>query len=286
MRFWSKGISPKEAREHIRNPMSLGVENSKKNFNFVTKVSGSWERLRVDYDLMQEKTGSNSLGSINLIDMTQNAFVATGSGFEPSKRVIKPIITNVSMLSTHFDQASDYNKIRVRSFLDRKNIKNSNSQALKAPLYSIPEDEEPLDDTRFSIEISSVQALNEDIINIFASLDAFDNLIGAPEFQFSDDYPDLEHLRDVYFNRLTKKINIKEFFEFFKWFNISFAEMIDLLVPRRTKFLGVNFVIEPHMLERPKMRYNTQDMYVGPNDRHGNKGTILLRQLVGEIKRY
>ena len=62
--------------------------------------------------------------------------------------------------------------------------------------------------------------------------------------------------------------------------------MIDLLVPRKTKFLGVNFIIEPHALERPKLRYNTQDMYVGPNDRHGNKGTILLRQLVGEIKRY
>ena len=286
IRFWSKPISVKEAKEHIRNPTSLGVESPKKNFNFVTKVSGSWERLRIDYDMMQEKTGSNSLGGVVLFDMTQNAFHGTGSGFEPSKRVIKPLVADVSTLSTHFDQASDYNKVRVRSFTKNRNIKNSNSTALKAPLYKIPEDEEPLDDTRFSIEISSVQALNEDIMNIFASLDAFDNLIGAPEFQFSDDYPDLEHLRDVYFNRLTKKLNIKEFFEFFKWFNMSFAEMIDLLVPRKTKFLGVNFIIEPHVLERPKMRYNTQDMYVGPNDRHGNKGTILLRQLVGEIKRY
>ena len=286
MRFWSKGISPKEAREHIRNPSSLGVEKPKKNFNFVTKISGSWERLRVDYDLMQEKTGSDASGQITFVDMTQNGLFGTGSGFQASKRVIKPEVTTVSTLSTHFDQASDYNKIRVRSFTDKKNIKNSNSQAVQAPAYKIPEDEEPLDDTRFSIEISSVQALNEDIINIFASLDAFDNFIGAPELQFSDDYPDLEHLRDVYFNRLTKKVNIKEFFEFFKWFNMSFSQMIDLLVPRRTKFLGVNFVIEPHMLERPKMRYNTQDMYVGPNDRHGNKGTILLRQLVGDIKRY
>lgn len=283
-RFWSKALTPKESKEHILNPTSLGVEDPKKNFNFVTTVSGSWEKLRLDLDYIQTITGSDSAGKITLHDMSQNGLHCTGSGFEASKQVIKPTTITLSSLSTLFDQANATNRIRVRSFKDKKNLKKYGG--LPAPLHSIPEDEVPIDDTRFSVEVSAVQALNEDIINIFSSLDAFDNYIGSPELQFSDDYPDLAALRDVYFNRLTDKINFKTFFEFFKWFDSTVANLVEMMIPRRTKFLGVNFVIEPHMLERPKMRYNTSDMYVGPNDRHGLKGTILLQQLVGEIKRF
>ena len=283
-RFWSKALSPKESKEHIKNPNSLGVEDAKKNFNFVKNISGSWERLRVDIDFIQKTTGSNASGEITMFDMSQNILHATGTGFQASKRVIKPVTITYSTLSTMFDQSNETNRIRVRSYLDNNNIKKYGG--LKAPLYKIPQDETPIDDTRFSVEVSAVQALNEDIVNIFSSLDAFDNIIGSPELQFSDVYPDLEALRDVYFNRLTDKINFKTFFEFFKWFDSTVAQLIEMMIPRRTKFLGVNFVIEPHLLERPKMRYNTYDMYVGPNDRHGLKGTILVQQLVGDIKRF
>ena len=283
-RFWSKALTFKEAKNHALDPMSLGVENPKVNFNFVENVSGSWEKLRMNVDMDQIITGSSAAGEITLKDMSQNSLHATGTGFEVDKNVIKPVTTTFSSISPFFDQSNAPNRIRVRSFLNNENIKKYGG--LKAPLHSIPQNEEPIDDTRFSVEVSAVQALNEDIIKIFASLDSFDNILGSPEMQFSEDYPDLEHLRDVYFNRLTDKVNFKTFFEFFKWFDSTIADLIETMIPRRTKFLGVNFVVEPHMLERPKMVYNTYDMYVGPNDRHGLRGTILLQQLVGEIKRY
>jgi hypothetical protein len=62
--------------------------------------------------------------------------------------------------------------------------------------------------------------------------------------------------------------------------------MIVQLVPRKTDYLGTNFVIESHMLERAKMEYHFTDIYMGENSRSGLKGTILLRQLVGDLKRF
>lgn len=284
MRFWTKPMSIEETKAHVLNPTSLGVADAKKNFNFVKSVSGSWEKIRADIDFMQENVTSNTQGSLSIIDMSQNQFSCTTSGFESSKTIFRPEIITYSTINPNFDQSSDTNKIRVRSWQSSKNVDLYGGQ--QSPMYQIPEDEDPTDDTRFSIEINAVQALNEDIIKIFSSLDAFDNYIGRPELQFSDDYPDLQNLRDVYFNRLVGKVNFSTFFEFFKWFDTTVSQIIEGLIPRKTKFLGVNFVVESHMLERPKVRYNTHDIYVGPNDRHGSLGLLLVQQLSGDLKRY
>ena len=284
LRFWTKALTDAEFISHTINPTSVGVDDATKNFNFVTNISGSWERMRLDLDFIQETSNSDSAGNITLVDMSQNEYNCLGTGFESSVNVLKPEQKTYSIINPYFDQSTSDNKIRVRSWLSEKNV-NLRGGVL-APLHEIPEDEEPIDDTRFSIEVNAVQALNEDIIRIFSTLDAFDNYIGRPELQFSEDYPDLQTLRDVYFNRLTDKVNFKTFFEFFKWFDTTIGQLIESLVPRRTKFLGVNFVIEPHILERPKVRYNTFDLYLGPNDRNRGMGQILLQQLVGVLKRY
>lgn len=284
IRYWTKALTDSELREHTMNPHSVGADNARVNFNFVTSISGSWERLRSDIDFIQVESETDSQGNLLAVDMTQNQLYFSGTGFTPNSTPIKPETITYSAINPYFDQATDYNKVRVRSWKSQENVDKYGG--LLAPLYSIPEDEEPIDDTRFSMEVNAVQALNEDITKIFSSLDAFDNYIGRPELQFSEDYPDLQELRDVYFNRLTGKVNFKTFFEFFKWFDGTISQVIESLIPNRTKFLGVNFVIEPHMLERPKVRYNTYDIYAGPNDRNRDLSQLLLQQLVGVIKRY
>jgi len=284
LRFWSKSLNDQEAREHIMNIGSLGVEDPRYNFNFNIVSDGTFERLRVDANLDQPVTESNISGEIEIFDFSQNRFHVSGTGFEPSVRVIKPENFNYSILSPYFESSISNNKVRIRSFLDPKNINIHGGTS--APAYNIPPNENSKDDTRFSVEVSLVQALNEDIVNLFSTLDNFDNIIGDPSAQFSDDYKDLSFLSDIYFNRLTKKVNVSRYFDFFKWFDTTIGDTIENLLPRKTKFLGSNFVIEPHVLERAKFNYNNYDMYIGPNDRQGLKGQILLQQFIAEILRF
>lgn len=284
IRFWSKNITDSEAREHIMNIGSLGVEDPRYNFNFNKVSEGTFERLRIDANLDQQVTESNISGQIEIFDFSQNKYHISGSGFAPTQRVVKPENFEYSILSPYFESSMSNNKVRVRSFLDRKNINRYGGAA--APLHSIPANENSKDDTRFSVEVSLVQALNEDIMNIFSTLNTFDDIIGDPSAQFSDDYKDLTFLSDIYFNRLTKKINVSRYFDFFKWFDTTIGDTIENLLPRKTKFLGSNFVIEPHVLERTKFSYNNYDMYIGPNDRYGLKGQILLQQFIAEILRF
>ena len=130
-----------------------------------------------------------------------------------------------------------------------------------------------------------MQALNEDMMQIFATLDSLDNILGAPELMFAEEYPGLANLRKVYFNRLTDTVNYKNFFDFFRWLDDSFDVMIENLIPRKTNYLGFNFVLESHALERAKVAYGSGDVYLGESTRRNLKGIILLRQLIAQVRK-
>lgn len=283
-RFWSKALTETEWKEHVRNFKSLGVQNPLINFNFVTNQTGSFERLRMDVSSDQTETSSSITGFLALNDFSQNNLHWSGT-FPATSSIIVPQLFQYSLLSPKFDVGATTDKVRVRSFQDYSNIQSS-SYAQVAPVYALEPSERPQDNTRFTIDFSIVDALDQDIINIFANLDVLDNVIGNPELVFSPDYPDLENLRNIYFNRLTDMVNLKGFFEFYKWFDTNLGYFIAQLIPRKTKFLGTNFVIESHMLERPKMEYLFSDIYLGDSTRHALKDTILFQQFVAFLARF
>ena len=86
--------------------------------------------------------------------------------------------------------------------------------------------------------------------------------MGTPEMMFSVNYPALDTLADKYFNRLTDKINTSEYLKFFKWFDNNFGQLIEKMMPRTTEFLGINFVIESHILERHRFEYKQADVHI------------------------
>lgn len=285
IRFWSKYLSDEEYYEHIRNVKSLGVQDPLTNFNFVTYKSGSWERLRIDATIDQAITQSNGTGQIQLFDFSQNLLHLSGVAFPSGAQVINPERYFYSYISPKIDEASTINKVRIRSFEQFENVEQV-PWAQVTPIFEVPRYEEPTDSTKFTIDFSIVDALNQDIISIFATLDELDNILGNPELVFSPDYPGLENLRNVYFNRLTDKINLKNFFNFFQWFDTNIGTFVSQLIPKKTKFFGTNFVVESHMLERPKFQYLFEEMYLGDSTRNSLRDTILLQLFVAKFVRY
>lgn len=288
LRFWSKALLEKEWKEHVRNYKSLGVQDPSVNYNFTHTPTGSWERVRLDVLTKQPirtAATTGSLGEIFFLDHSLNGYHMTGSGFKYDADVLRGEIFDYSYISPNFDEASTNEKIRARSFLNQSLV-DATPWASMAPVHEIVKSERPTDDVRFSIEFSLVDALNRDIITIFSTLDAIDNAIGNPELLFSPDYPDLSKLRDIYFNRLSEKLNFKGFFEFFRWFDTTIGTFIEQLVPRKTAFKGTNFVVESHVLERHKLEYYFNEIYLGESDRNRITDVLLLQQIAGTARKY
>lgn len=287
VRFWSKALTAQEWKEHVRDYKSLGVENPLNNFNFSTNSTGSFERLRLDISTDQPVTASDSSGIIRLFDFSQNTLHGSGTGFPVTSSVIVPQRFYYSFISPKFDEFTTNNKVRVRSFQDLDAVINDEAAyAIEAPAYEITQEQTPQDDAMFSIDFSAVDAVNQDMAGMFASLNILNDILGAPNMMFSGDYPDLTSLRNIYFNRLVSSLNLRNCFAFYKWFNTNIGKLIAQLIPRKTVYRGTNYVIESHMLERPKVEYHFEDMYIGNNVRNVQKSSITVQQLTGKLRKY
>ena len=152
-------------------------------------------------------------------------------------------------------------KTRVRSFTRKENIE-SESYAFPSPVYTVLPSEKPDDDTRFAVEFSAVKSLEEDIMTLFSTLDFFDDALGRVNLLFDEFYPELEQMRKVYFRRLLAKPEFQAYFNMFKWFSSNLGVIVEQLVPKKAKFLGVDFIYESHTLERPRFRYLFDDTYL------------------------
>jgi hypothetical protein len=77
--------------------------------------------------------------------------------------------------------------------------------------------------------------------------------IGDPRLRSSsaESYPDLNALRDSYFQKYTKNYNLVDFFRLIKFFDNSLFKMIKDFVPARTS-LASGIIIKQHILERNK----------------------------------
>ena len=286
IRWWSKDLTVDEWREHVRDFRSHGVQDPRLNFNFENVASGSFEKLRGDWSTDQINLLTDNSGYLQVFDFSQHNLHASGTNFPLTSSVIVPQRFYYSHISPNFDEAVTNQKVRIRSFQNLDNVLNDEAMySLEAPVYEIQQEQIPEDNAKFSIDFSIVDSLNQDMIEMFSTLDLFNNILGSPDLLFSPDYPDLEVLRNVYFNRLTTKINVKGFFDFYLWFNTNIGKFIEQLIPRKTRYNGVNYVIQSHMLERPKVEYHFEEMYIGPSNRVRNEIST-LPTLEGLLRKY
>lgn len=285
MRFWSKALTEKEWTEHVKNYQSLGVDDPRTNYNYATTQSGSFEKLRLDALTKQQLTTTDANGNITFLDFSENNMHLSGRGFGSTTNCIFPEIVRYTYLSPYFDEALSDDKIRVRGYKQDELI-DRYAWASRSPVYEIVRSEAPQDDVRFSIDFSLTDTLNKDIINMFSTFESLENFIGSPELVYSPDYPDLEKLRNVYFNRLKTKLNFRAFLDFYSWFDSTISNFIEQLLPRKTVYKGTNFLIESHVLERHKHEYYSSEIYIGEADRNRIKDVLLLQQIVGTFRKY
>jgi hypothetical protein len=287
VRFWSKPVTEKESKMHARDPRNYGTERPNDNSMFLTT---SYERLRLHVDGNQPVTSSN-LEKIILNDFSQNEKIipfASRSfinGFEKNKTVNSYEKFSIKVAENKIDEINSQNKIRIRSF--EKEVNNDLPYQSKAPVYNIYNLEEVNDDARFSIEMSVARIINEKINNEMAGIGFFEDILGKKNNEFSGKYHALDFFSINFFKSVEGEINIEKLLSVYTWLEASFEGIIRKALPKKTKFLGMNYVVEPHALERSKIRLYNEDSYmtnVENNETVEEKSRISI--FTGNVKRF
>jgi hypothetical protein len=107
-----------------------------------------------------------------------------------------------------------------------------------------------------SIDISPTISLNKEIIRWFGNIEKFNNIIGQPYLKYRDEIEELSPYRYSFFNNVAKsKIKFDVYLNLLKWFDNNFTYFISKLIPLDLASSLSNFVIEPHLFEYNKVKY-------------------------------
>jgi hypothetical protein len=282
--FWSYGITLDEFRSFAKNHNSVGVKNPIQNYNFNTIKTGSFQRLRVQTSHDQATSASDSSGEIRIFDFSQNNKHISGYAFEASKNIFYPEYVIYEELSPNFDLNTAKTKVRIRSLQDTALLPD-HKYAQIGPINEVRPSEEVFDDVRFSMDMSAMKGLNQNILGAFSDFTAFDNALGKPNLVFASAYPDLIELRKIYFENLISDIDLNRYREIFRWLDTTFTEIVYQRIPRNTNFLGINLVYESHVLERHKLSYLYDEIYLKAHPRDPSRGNLFLSQYAAIVKK-
>jgi hypothetical protein len=105
----------------------------------------------------------------------------------------------------------------------------------------------------WAIEKSMYQNISQEIMEIFAGISYFNNLIGEPVNRYRMEYKNLNKLRQIFFQKYIEPPRIEKYIKFYKWIDSSISEIIKQLIPASANFSDdMRTMIESHMLERNK----------------------------------
>ena len=135
----------------------------------------------------------------------------------------------------------------------------------------------------FAVERSMYRSISNRMLELFASIEDFNNLIGEPVNKYRLDYKRMEKVREIFFRKVKNDIpDLERYVDYYKWLDTSMNQVIEEFFPESARHASdVRKVVENHVLERPKIRHKVsilRDKHPGgPGGIEGSpRGTVCL----------
>lgn len=265
---WSKNLSKQEVLSHSRNFVSFSSETPYSDYSLDISKKGLMYSFYTEsfigdtiYDLSQKNIATN----IRLI--ASNGDYSNLSGNEKVK-----FTTYVSSTKTTFNRLALNNENIIINSLDDESKANLLGIE-KTPQFvqSVKNVDKFANSRVLSVEMSNVKHLNEDIDLYTASANTINSLVSNNDTLYCESYQELNDLSNVYFKRHTsKRIDNQPLIKIFRFCDNVLNSLLKDFVPDNMIFLGTNYVIESHTLERHKYTYKGPASFAEKNDLTNN----------------
>lgn len=257
-RVWLHDLDQGTIIAHNRDLTTFGTANPRMNINSTSdSLSGveipSLETLALHWGF-ETNTTSDASGRMTILDMssgsaeTRNRYGWVGNvsnKFHTGRADFYPA-SDSTAIDIDYISSAKQTLPEVASSSDMTKV------LLEGDDVTFERQSRPTD-VVFAIEKSFYQSLSEELLNFFATVDDFHNLIGHPVNRYRQDYKELGKLRQLLFEKFEDVAQVEKYVNYYKWFDSSINKMIENLIPASARFTsGIANVIESHVLERSK----------------------------------
>ena len=257
LRFWYEYVDNDTIKAHAKDPTNFGLKNPYRNLSLfhtgANKVyTPAIETLALNWDF-ETLTGSDASGRFEIFDYSSGSTSLTERYDE-----IGSITKRKNPGRGDFFAANSTSSIEKTHFHIAK-------QQLPETIFSNDMinivDEDDATFTResrptqyfFSIEKSMYQTISEEMIDYFATIVDFNNLIGEPVNRYRPNYKELTKLRQLFFERIDNIPDLDKYVDFYKWIDNSITVILNQMMPASANISeGLRTMVESHIFERNK----------------------------------
>jgi len=257
IKYWTKYIEDGVLEQHANDLTNAGISASYQNTSPRDLNSFGHDILNLNTLALhwnfENITGSDSNGNFYITDMSSGSseirdnfgwagnwagYQHTGYGFG---------------FSTSSTNVVEKNAINYFKFIDPERVVSSDMVQILSSDDRVFGTDDVVPDYYFTVEKSMYNAISEEILDFFAGVVDFNNIIGEAVNRYRHRYKSLEKLREIFFRKVSNTKDVEKFVDYYKWFDDSLTTIISQLIPASADFENdMMNIIESHVLERNK----------------------------------
>ena len=278
VKYWAKYLEDSDLEQHAFDVNNRGVSGSNRHLSPWGDKNHAhnqgldilnWNTLALNWNF-DNVTGSNANGALNEVtDISSGSAVLRNNYGWLGNLAGYQLAGSGSGFGTSSSDVVNSQAISAYKFTDPEIVVSSDMVQILSDDDKVFGNVQTVPDYRFVLEKSIYGIISEEMLQFFAGVVDFNNIIGEPVNRYRDRYKALEKLRNIFFRRVTEVKHVEKYIEYFKWFDSSIAEIIGQLLPASADYSGdIYNVIESHVLERnkyqtkfPTMEFKSDDPY-------------------------
>ena len=257
LRYWKSYLSNDVVKAHARDASNFGTEHPYENVGLLkTSLANldvpALDTLALHWDF-DNVTGSDASGQFLVQDFSSGS-VGSAARYGWFGDVVRsrhagkgdnfPVSLTASVSNEYVYSA----KQRLPDAITSDNMVSILSQ--DDEVYT--RESRPINHF-FAIEKSMYQTISEEMINFFATVVDFNNIIGEPVNRYRQDYKEMAKIRQLFYERIKNTPSLEKYIEFYKWIDNAISKMIYQLVPASANMSErLRNIVESHVLERNK----------------------------------
>ena len=258
VRFWNKYLDDTTLKQHAFDFENYGITDIDKHLSPLdpdNKKTLNRNTLVLNYEF-GNVTASDSGGAFTVTDISSGSIdnrTKFGKLGEISSYLYPAVGFGFANSSTSVVQKREVN---VNQFIDPELAIGDNLVKIKTDDDKLFDTVDTIPNYHYILEKSMYASISEEMLNFFAGVNDFHNLIGHPVHQYRMNYKGLEKLREIFFRRVTTVSDVEKFVDYYKWFDDAISQIIEQLVPASADYTSdILNTIEPHVLERNKYQH-------------------------------
>jgi hypothetical protein len=296
LRVYETHLDSEVIKSHALDPENYGTRNPNRNFMFYNDSDDADVNpaigqsipesvaLALNWDYSQVTTTDASgeftvedasSGSTGLASRYPQENVLRNVNKQFAGRAYFPSSTNsTNVISKQFVQSSQQRLPEVVNTDDNINVLSRDDELYPrdAAAYQM----------YYAFEKSMYGVVSQEMVNLFSSVVAFNDLIGEVVNKYRGEYKSMRLLRELFFEKIQDNPDLDKFIDYYKWIDASLSLFLQQLVPASADVSDeIRTMVEDHILTRSKYQHQYPHLDYKGNARFGGDEAKLEARAFG-----